>query len=80
MRTFRLPGSRHVKSFCTTCGSALSFAVGNDGELVVPAGSLDSRAGMRPDAHICISSCADWDDEPRRVCGRLDDLSYAAMV
>jgi hypothetical protein len=29
--------------------------------LVVPAGSLDSSIGIRPDAHICFGSRAQWD-------------------
>jgi hypothetical protein len=28
---------------------------------VVPAGSLDSPIDVRPDAHICVASRADWD-------------------
>ncbi|TCP43163.1 GFA family protein [Rhodovulum marinum] len=62
-RTFRLPGSRHVKCFCTACGSALPFAQPDDGGIVVPAGSLDSPVGIRPKAHICMASRADWDDD-----------------
>jgi hypothetical protein len=63
IKTFRLPGSRHVKSFCTTCGSALPVSQEADGVLVVPAGALDSRIDMRPDAHICFSSRASWDED-----------------
>ncbi|MBL3568797.1 MULTISPECIES: GFA family protein [Rhodovulum] len=63
IRTFRLSGSRHVKCFCTICGSALPFSQPDDGVLVVPAGSLDGALGRRPDAHICFSVRADWDDD-----------------
>jgi hypothetical protein len=63
VRIFRLSGSRHVKSFCSTCGSALPFSSESDGLLVVPAGSLDSVVGIRPNGHICFSSRADWDDD-----------------
>jgi len=73
IKTFRLPGSRHVKCFCTECGSALPFSQANDDVLVVPAGSLDSRVGMRPDAHICFSSRADWVDD-LACLERIDDL------
>jgi len=62
IRTFRLAGSRHVKSFCTECGSALPFAQPDDGGIVVPAGSLDSPIEIRPEAHICCASRAEWDD------------------
>ena len=61
IRIFHLPGTRHVKCFCATCGSALPFAEPNGDLLVVPAGSLDTPVEMRPDAHICVSSRADWD-------------------
>lgn len=41
----------------------------NGALLVVPAGSLDSAIGKRPDAHIYVSSAANWDkrleDVPR---------------
>ena len=69
VREFRLPGTRHVKCFCAGCGSALPFRQGDDGGLVVPAGSLDSRIDMRPDAHICLSSRAEWDDDLASVAG-----------
>lgn len=63
IREFRLSGSRHVKCFCTDCGSALPFSQASDGVLVVPAGSLDGPTGIRPTAHICFSSRADWYDD-----------------
>jgi hypothetical protein len=63
IKTFRLSGTRHVKSFCTECGSALPVSQAHDDMLVVPAGSLDSRIGMRHNAHICFSSRADWDTD-----------------
>lgn len=63
IRTFRLPGSRHVKSFCSNCGSALPVSQPEVGLLVAPAGSLDSRIDIRPNAHICCSSRANWDDD-----------------
>jgi len=60
VRSFMLPGTRHRRSFCGVCGSALPCT---DGEmLVVPAGSLDSDLPNRPDAHIFVSSRAGWDE------------------
>ncbi|MBO6883381.1 MAG: GFA family protein [Marivita sp.] len=61
IRIFHLPGTRHVKSFCATCGSALPYASPSGNMLVVPAGSLDTPVSLRPDAHICVSSRAGWD-------------------
>lgn len=62
VRTFRLPGSRHQRSFCSECGSGLPGHQMDGALLVVPAGSLDGPAGIRPNAHIFVASRADWDD------------------
>lgn len=61
--TFQLPGTRHAKSFCKTCGSALPLQQSGSNQLVVPAGSLDTPLGIRPNAHICFSARADWDND-----------------
>lgn len=61
IKTYVLPSTRHVKSFCTDCGSALPN-IQIDGKLiVVPAGSLDDSLSMKPTAHIFISSKASWE-------------------
>src|SRR5262252_9815732 len=65
--TFRVPSTRHEKSFCSECGSALPGIQMNGALLVVPAGSLDSAFATRPNAHIFVASGADWDM-------RLDDV------
>jgi hypothetical protein len=62
VQSFSLPETRHMKSFCRTCGAALpSFQMDGD-LLVVPAGSLDSPIEIRPNAHIFCSSRASWDE------------------
>ena len=58
---FTLPGTRHSRSFCSSCGSALPNLQMNGALLVVPAGSLDSALAMRPDAHLFVASRAAWD-------------------
>lgn len=58
--SFTLPGTRHGKSFCKLCGSALP-STQNTGLLVVPAGCLDTEISMSPTAHIFSSSKAAWD-------------------
>lgn len=58
---FRLSGTRHERSFCRTCGSALPGTQMDGALLVVPAGSLDGPVDIRPTAHICCDSRADWD-------------------
>lgn len=69
VRTWQVPGTRHEKSFCGACGSALPRVQMNGALLVVPAGSLDSAIDRRPDAHICCASRADWDDHLEDVPG-----------
>ena len=59
--TFRVPDTRHERSFCMTCGSALPGVRMDGAMLVVPAGSLDGPVDIRPTAHICCASRADWD-------------------
>ncbi|MBW8638924.1 GFA family protein [Hoeflea sp. WL0058] len=60
VRSYRVPESRHQKSFCGRCGSAVPTE--KRGLLVVPAGGLDTEVDIRPNAHICCESRADWDD------------------
>ena len=62
VKRFDLPGTQHGRSFCATCGAALPNVQMDGALLVVPAGSLDSGVELKPNAHICIASRADWDD------------------
>jgi hypothetical protein len=73
IHTFRLAGTRHQKSFCTRCGSALPYALENGQDIAVPAGSLDTPITLPPEAHICWASRADWEDQLADA-PRLDDL------
>ncbi|MBU3001714.1 GFA family protein [Roseovarius nubinhibens] len=73
IKTFRVPGSRHVRNFCSDCGAALPVSQPEVGLLSVPAGSLDSPIGIRPNAHICCSSRANWDNDLASV-ERIDGL------
>jgi hypothetical protein len=59
--SYTLPGTRHHKSFCKLCGSALPSAQLNN-LVVVPAGSLDTKVDVLPSAHIFTSSSASWSD------------------
>lgn len=59
--TFSLPDTRHVRSFCAACGSALPYAKGE--MLVVPAGSLDTDVAITADGHIFTASRAAWDHD-----------------
>lgn len=61
IQTYRVPETRHEKSFCIKCGSALPSVQLEGALVVVPAGSIDSAIDIRPSAHICFASRADWD-------------------
>ncbi len=62
IQTFQLPNTRHVKSFCSSCGSAVPNLQMDGKLLVVPAGSLDCDVRIKPNAHIFMSSRATWDE------------------
>ncbi|QFT57214.1 Glutathione-dependent formaldehyde-activating enzyme [Sulfitobacter sp. THAF37] len=62
VRSFRLSGTRHGKSFCAICGSALPDPQMDGALLVIPAGSLDTPPDICPEAHISWDDRASWDD------------------
>jgi len=61
VQTFNLPGTRHTKSFCSHCGSAMPYTT--KAFTVVPAGCLDTELTIKPDAHIFLSSKSDWSQD-----------------
>lgn len=61
IKTYELPSTRHIKSFCSNCGSAVPSLQMNDKLLVVPAGSLNQDISIKPNAHIFTSSRANWE-------------------
>jgi len=65
-KTFRLEGTRFARTFCDVCGSALP-TVEENVRIVVPAGSVDCDVDRRPDAHIFMSSKANWDKDFEQV-------------
>lgn len=67
VKTFGLEGTRHAKSFCAACGSALPRTHAGSTSVIVPAGILESPVTLRPDAHIFVASRADWDRELESV-------------
>jgi hypothetical protein len=64
--SFTLPGTRHSRSFCKFCGSALPNTQ-MAGVLIVPAGSLDTEVSIVPTAHIFSSSKAHWEEASEEV-------------
>jgi len=67
IKIYTLPSTQHIKSFCSICGSALPNIQMEGKLLVVPAGSLNSRLSIRPNAHIFVSSKADWDKDLENI-------------
>ncbi len=67
VQTYRVPETRHEKSFCSRCGSALPSIQSDSALVVVPAGSLDSAIHIRPTAHICFASRAEWDERLENI-------------
>jgi len=65
--TFNLPSTRHVRSFCAVCGSAVPSVLAGGSLLVVPAGSLDTNVDIKPNAHLFSASRANWDSALEQV-------------
>ena len=63
VKTFQLPSTKHIKSFCCNCGSALPSLQMHNTLVVVPAGSLDQEIAIKPTAHIFTSSSATWESD-----------------
>ncbi len=73
VKAYTVPNSQHKKAFCSECGSALPN-LQMDGELlVVPAGCLDSYLPIVPDAHIFVTSRAEWDNDLEKL-SKFDQL------
>lgn len=73
IKTFQLPQTRHTRSFCRECGSAVPGLQMEGALLVAPAGSLDSAIDLKPNAHIMFASRASW-DEHLESATRIDGL------
>ena len=64
------------KAFCSHCGSLVPYTSLQSGRLIIPAGSLESDPGIRPDDNIFWDDRADWYDaglEAPRVAQDPDD-------
>ena len=67
VKTFNLPYTKHIRSFCSECGSAVP-SIQSEGQLiVVPAGSLDVPIDIKPNAHLFIASKAKWEENLDRL-------------
>lgn len=67
IQTFKLTNSRHSKSFCCRCGSALPHYQMDGKLLVVPAGCLDTPIDIMPNAHIFTNSKANWEQHLNNI-------------
>lgn len=73
IKTYELPSTRHIKSFCSNCGSAVPSLQMDGTLLIVPAGSLNQDIPIKPNAHIFTSSRAGWE------CGLEKIKSYERL-
>ncbi|GMQ62142.1 GFA family protein [Vallitalea maricola] len=67
VKTYQFKSTRHIKSFCPDCGSALPNIQMDGTLLVVPAGCLDTEVPIRPQGHIYMASKANWDNDLDKV-------------
>ena len=51
------------KCFCTNCGSVVPYLNGAGNAMIIPAGTLDSDPGIRPQANIFWPNRASWYDD-----------------
>lgn len=60
---YKVPDARfHTAAFCSRCGGKVPRPSAERGVVTVPAGSLDTDPGMRPQAHIFVADKAPWFD------------------
>lgn len=62
VKTYYLPETRHAKSFCSNCGSAMPTEAANGKMIVVPAGCLDDDINTKPTAHVFIDDKSNWEE------------------
>jgi len=61
IRTFKVPeATRFTNNFCATCGSRLPRQAKDSDIVMIPAGSLDDAAPIKPQARIFSGSRANW--------------------
>lgn len=67
IKTFNLPQTRHTRSFCSECGSAVPSLQMDGKLLVVPAGCLDTKVEIKPTAHLFCASKANWENDLEKI-------------
>jgi hypothetical protein len=61
LRSFKVPeAKRFTNNFCSTCGSRLPRQAKDSDIVMIPCGSLDDDAPIKPQARIFSGSRATW--------------------
>lgn len=61
VRAFKVPeAKRFTNAFCATCGARLPRQLPNSDAVIIPAGSLDVPAPMKPEARVFYGSRTSW--------------------
>lgn len=61
LKRYKVPeAKRFARQFCSNCGSGVARFVPEMDAVIVPAGSLDVEAPIKPQARIFWDSRADW--------------------
>ncbi|MCG8516665.1 MAG: GFA family protein [Pseudomonadales bacterium] len=69
VRTYRHANTRHSRSFCQNCGSAVPTVAEELGFVVVPAGCLDGAVPIAPTARLFVSRRPEWCQQLEAVRG-----------
>lgn len=68
LRSFKVPeAKRFTNVFCATCGSRLPRQIQGSDAVIIPAGSLDDEAPLKPQARIFYGSRASWSCEAGKL-------------
>ena len=60
-RSYKVPeAKRFTNAFCATCGSRMPRRLKDTDAVIIPAGSLDDDAPLKPAARIFYDSRASW--------------------
>ena len=64
LRLFKVPeAKRFTNAFCATCGGRMPRQVKDTDAVIIPAGSLDDEAPLKPQGRIFYGSRASWSCE-----------------
>ncbi len=61
IKTYNLKDSRHIKSFCSNCGSSLPTILNSQNLTMIPIGCIENDLEIKPDALIFTSRRKKWE-------------------